>query len=251
MLFRSAQSKWGGKSAYFDGANSRLVSASNSSLNMGSGDFAVECWVYWNGTSVPYQNIIGSNSAGFTGNATFFRVWGTSAGGLASKIGIGNPSHDGNSSVYSVSSLQPNTWTHIAASRSSGVIRLYINGVLERTGSSDTSTYDFGDNGLSIGASPWDGSNGWYSGYVDDVRITKGSNRGYTGSTITVPTAPFPDIGPDPNFSNVSLLLHMDGTGGSTTFTDSSSNGLSVTTYGAQISTAQNKFGSEIGRAHV
>jgi hypothetical protein len=48
----------------------------------------------------------------------------------------------------------------------------------------------------------------------------------------------------DPDFANVSLLLHMDGSNGSTTFPDSSSNGLTVTRYGnAQISTAQSKFG--------
>jgi hypothetical protein len=48
----------------------------------------------------------------------------------------------------------------------------------------------------------------------------------------------------DPSWSNVSLLLQMDGSNGSTTFTDSSSNALSVTAVGnAQISTAQAKFG--------
>jgi len=48
----------------------------------------------------------------------------------------------------------------------------------------------------------------------------------------------------DPNFADVSLLLHMDGSNGSTTFTDSSSNGLTVTANGnAQISTTQSKFG--------
>ena len=48
----------------------------------------------------------------------------------------------------------------------------------------------------------------------------------------------------DPNFANVSLLLHMDGTNGSTTFTDKSNNALTVTASGnAQISTTQSKFG--------
>lgn len=47
----------------------------------------------------------------------------------------------------------------------------------------------------------------------------------------------------DPNFSSVSLLLHMDGSNGSTTFTDSSSNSLTITANGdAQVSTAQGKF---------
>jgi hypothetical protein len=48
----------------------------------------------------------------------------------------------------------------------------------------------------------------------------------------------------DPNYSNVSLLLNGNGTNGSTTFTDSSSYGHTVTPAGnAQISTTQSKFG--------
>lgn len=49
-------------------------------------------------------------------------------------------------------------------------------------------------------------------------------------------------------FADVSLLLHMDGSNGSTTFTDSSSNALTVTANGnAQISTAESKFGGASG----
>jgi hypothetical protein len=52
----------------------------------------------------------------------------------------------------------------------------------------------------------------------------------------------------DPNFADVSLLLHMDGSNGSTTFTDNSANAFTVTANGnAQISTAQAKFGGASG----
>jgi len=48
----------------------------------------------------------------------------------------------------------------------------------------------------------------------------------------------------DPYRSQVSLLLHGDGTNGSTTITDSSPTPRTVTAFGnAQISTAQSKFG--------
>ena len=48
----------------------------------------------------------------------------------------------------------------------------------------------------------------------------------------------------DEEFGNVSLLLHGDGTNGSTTIVDSSSSTKAVTAFGdAQISTAQSKFG--------
>jgi hypothetical protein len=52
-------------------------------------------------------------------------------------------------------------------------------------------------------------------------------------------------VGPtDPDFANVSLLLHGDGTNGSTTILDNSPSPKTVTAYGnAQISTAQSKFG--------
>jgi hypothetical protein len=52
----------------------------------------------------------------------------------------------------------------------------------------------------------------------------------------------------DPYYSAVSLMLSMDGTNGSTTFTDSSLNALTVTPVGnAQVSTAQAKYGGASG----
>lgn len=51
-----------------------------------------------------------------------------------------------------------------------------------------------------------------------------------------------------PSGTPASLLLHFDGTNGSTSFVDSSPNGLTVTANGdAQISTAQSKWGGASG----
>jgi len=48
----------------------------------------------------------------------------------------------------------------------------------------------------------------------------------------------------DPNFSSVTLLMHFDGSDGSTTFTDSSGSPKTIIKYGTpQISTTQSKFG--------
>lgn len=48
----------------------------------------------------------------------------------------------------------------------------------------------------------------------------------------------------DPNYSSVSLLLHMDGSDNSTTFTDSGPGTVTVTASGnAKVSTTQSKFG--------
>jgi hypothetical protein len=58
----------------------------------------------------------------------------------------------------------------------------------------------------------------------------------------------WPSAGGDPYWDNVSLLLHMDGSNGSTTFTDSGPSARSVTRTGnVQISTTQSKFGGASG----
>ena len=73
-------------------------------------------------------------------------------------------------------------------------------------------------------------------------------------NAVTVPEAceadPYYSCGPtnDPYWANVVLLLHMDGTDGSTTFTDSSSYARAMTAAGnAQIDTAEFKFGTASG----
>lgn len=92
-----------------------------------------------------------------------------------------------------------------------------------------------------------------------DLTVTTSFEAGEVGGDVTTGTSGF-DLTvtaslvsgapseTDPDFASVSLLLHMDGTNGSTTFTDSSANSLTVTVTGnAQVSTAQSKFGGASG----
>ena len=63
-------------------------------------------------------------------------------------------------------------------------------------------------------------------------------------SIIYVNPYSFASAPTDPNFANVSLLLHGDGANNSTTFTDSSSNNFTLSRVGdVKISTTQSKFG--------
>ena len=90
---------------------------------------------------------------------------------------------------YSSSSSVPiDTWTHLAASRGGGTVRLFIDGVVVSSGVlpvnlSDAATL-IGYRNASY--------NGYLNGYIDDLRITKGVAR-YTAN-FTPPTAAFPNF---------------------------------------------------------
>jgi hypothetical protein len=171
----TAQSKWGGKSAYFDGSGDS-VSAPDITL---SGNFVFECWLRWNGTiSKNYSAIaIGTNA-----NSQFFLTTKENRTGL--RFGITGVSEIGTGSFTWV----PDTWYYVALVRSGSAIRMYIDGVNVTDGSPTGSNTFSGELRLA-----GDGSGSYDSNiYLDDVRLTVGSDRGYTGSTITVPTAAFP-----------------------------------------------------------
>jgi hypothetical protein len=100
------------------------------------------------------------------------------------------------------------TWSHVAAVRSSGVLKLFLDGTQVGSDSSFTANITRNNSyGLSVGA--YTLSNGsssdYFNGYLDDLRITKGVAR-YIDS-FTVPSAPFENIGPSASVPSEPLSL--------------------------------------------
>ena len=225
------QSKWGGKSLLID-SPSKYLSLSSSGFTL-AGDFVMECWVYMTGSASSYVLIEGRNDT----NAYQDFVWYLNNGGYNGLVVA--PSYarlDGTTAL-----VPQNQWTHIAIVRSNGVISAYVNGIRDATTVNYSGAITPAASTLRIGSN---GTNA-FSGYIDDMRITVGSNRGYTGATITVPIASFPDAGiyTDPLMDKVSLLLHADGSG--STFVDSSLTPKTITATNATQSATQSKFGGQ------
>ena len=107
------------------------------------------------------------------------------------------------------SATSDNTWFHWAIVRNSGTIALYLNGVSQGTSSNTVEIGKLGHSNLQLGTLGNDV--GDYGGYLDEVRI---SNTARYTSGFTPTTSAFVDD------TDTLLLLHMDGTNGSTTFTD-------------------------------
>jgi hypothetical protein len=94
------------------------------------------------------------------------------------------------------------------------------------------------------------GFNGGLMGVRKVPTTSSGSGLWFQNEQSVARRAGIWPVGPndDPYWSDVSLLLHMDGSNGSTTFTDSSGTPKTITVNGnAQISTAQSKFGGASG----
>ena len=90
------------------------------------------------------------------------------------------------------SSINDGNWHHIAVTRSGNVFRTFTDGTLNNSSTAAVTLYD-GTLPVYVGAQNT-GSNP-FTGYIDDLRITKGYAR-YTAS-FTAPTAAFPNTGPN------------------------------------------------------
>lgn len=215
--------KYGGGSAYFDGNGDYI--RGNQLFNYSS-NFTIEGWVYRTGSGSLGTIFEAGDIQSGQGGVHFYI---DSNGTFVLNDGF-TPDFQGGTATL-------NQWVHFAIVRNNNVNTLYINGTAVGSGNQ---TYPVTNNIFTIGGAPNYGF--YFQGYIDDFRITSGIAR-YT-SNFTPPAQQLPDPS-DPHGDKVSLLLHMDGADGSTTFTDSSSNNFTLTAFGnAQIDTSIKKFGS-------
>ena len=184
----TAQSKFGGASAVFDGINDYLSAPAHADFDFGTGDFTLEAWVFQAASSAYSSIICRQKNIGAEG---LFQL--RLSSGKPEFVFCANSSY----SVVTLSAAQSiaaNTWTHIALSRLGGIGRLFVDGVLADA-KSIAGTLNVAGRPLTIGALNTGNSTNllaFFSGHIDEARITKGAAR-YTAN-FTPPTGPFPDI---------------------------------------------------------
>ena len=184
----TAISKFGGSSVSFDGSSTCTILASPN-LNFGIGDFTIEMWVYSASQSSTGNRTIG-NGAGASWGANKW-IFTTTTPGNANKFTWQFWNYNSGSADLLVSSSASNnsTWTYVAITRSGNTFRMFVNGVIEATGTSSASVDGNIPVQLTLGNSGVAGDSNW-TGYLDDLRITRGYAR-YT-SNFTPPTSAFP-----------------------------------------------------------
>ena len=234
----SAQSKFGGASAYFDGSGDYIEAPVNAG-EFGSGDFTIECWINADTTS-SVDTVISKGILSTLDDRPWTLEW---SGGRLAFFGYGEVS---TGIVRTNNVLNTGTWYHIAVVKQGSTFKMFLDGIEQTNhyGNPTTSTLNAGGQ-LFVGTGFFDLVNRSFHGYIDDLRITKGVAR-YTANFTPPDKLPIKSgklnierAGVDPFFNNVSLLLPMN-----TSFADFSSNNFALTANGnVQISNVQSKFG--------
>jgi hypothetical protein len=176
--------KYGNSSIYIAAAAANVFTPASPNLDFGTGDFTIECFVYSVNSGIGLYPTFISSVTGWSSGASGHRFNNT---GAANKFtfhlnGAGDPFLT-SSGTYSF-----NTWYYYALTRSGNTWRMFIDGVQQASGSFSGS-FNQALGGMRLGYAQWDGTNGYYNGYLDDLRFTKGVAR-YT-SNFTPPTTPF------------------------------------------------------------
>lgn len=225
----------------------------NPVFDFGSGDFAIEAWVYptaTSGTNAVVGNMTGPSQAEgwvifITNGALAFATYNNST----------------NPTVNSSGGTVPlNTYSHIAVTREGTVLRGFINGqqVWQRSLTGSLITTSTQSKPLRVGLQAYANVAYDYLGFIDDLRITKGAARYVEGTganvgkmvfagtnDLALPTAELPaNITDDPSYNSVSLLLRNGAPTGPMAPLDESPITNDITVVGnAGISTATFKYG--------
>ena len=178
-VISTAQNKFGSGSVLFNGTSQYLTCASNTAFAFGTGDFTVEGWVYQSANNA-YSSFLEIGDHQFTTGAIY----------LVNNASVRTATVYSGGFYNSQSLPAIGQWYYVAYVRNSGNLRIYVNGV---SSSSTAFSNNLTASTFTVGYSTSTITNAGYffNGYMYDIRVTKGVAR-YTGSTMTVPTAPLP-----------------------------------------------------------
>ena len=233
----TAQSQFGGSSIVFDGNDDYLtITGLPSTANS---DFTWECWARFD--ILPWNQTLNGGAyimLATGGSGDYFLINRTGAGSQVS-FQIATANKYGSFTKSGVN-LAINTWYHIAFVRNSGVWKVFFNGTDLTTFTNDSGFTNSGrtENMSFATIGRFIDSRGSMDGFMDEIRVSNSAR--YTGD-FTPPASAFT------NDANTLLLIHANGTNGSTTITDdagSTRTAKTMTMVQSSLSTTQAKFGT-------
>lgn len=175
-----------GATSFFGVADSSVTAANSTDFNFGSGDFTIEAWV-WASAVMIDNNLPGTviGKEAFIGETPFWLHIDTTRHLAGTGVSVLGANYDMVDSV----DFPKDQWVHITLSREGNDFRLFKNGIQVSTTVTDSAALATNTAAFAIGGRAA-ANERWY-GYIDDVRVTKGTAV-YTAN-FSPPTVTFPD----------------------------------------------------------
>ena len=230
--------QWTPSSVRLDGSGDYLTFPSSPAFGLGNGDFTIELWVR------PVTQ--GGHGSGNNDCLLDFRPAGNGAYGTLYLFNNGSGLYWYASSANRITGgpISNNVWSYVAVVRSSGNTRLYINGV--QTGLTYADSINYLTSPLWIGQFNDGAGSGFFDGYIQDLRITRGVAR----TVAALPATPFFDYGGAgvvysvPEAPTVGMVTQLSSTSVSVPFTAPLFNGNTAITSYTAVSTPGNISGT-------
>lgn len=182
----SSIKRFGAGSAYFSGSTTYLSIGDSNDWNFGTGDFTIEMWVKSN--NYPFGAYNDTTNARWLlnqrSNASNYIAFNLTKTGATFEV---------MSAASQLIKLDSTTytnildWHHYVIQRYGNVFSIYIDGI---SVASTTLSITMPDISAPLEIGRWSGGGGYFSGWIDDIRITKGVAR-YPAefSTVQIPIA--------------------------------------------------------------
>lgn len=179
----TAFSQFGGASGLFDGSGDYLELADSVDWQFGTGDFTIEGWVYNPASSGTESLAYYGDPSALNNINTGWALLHNTTNGLVFSFANGSTQYN----VIDATPLSDATWHFVQVVRESGTIKIRANGTETKTQSQPQSINAPAGSKLLLGRR-FASAISYFSGNLDDWRITKGVAR-----ANVVPTAQFPD----------------------------------------------------------
>ena len=221
-------SNWSNFFTSSSGVGAYLTTPNSSAMQLGSGNFTIECWVFL--AKVAENAFIGRSPFDNTNNEWVFQ----SGPSNNIRFAYSTNGSDSQTVLESTTNIPISTWTHVAVVRNSSTLTFYINGTSVGSSSISATIYS-GNTTTTIGSYAQSAYPTGYAvpnGYLSNIRLVKGTAV-YT-SNFTPSTTPLTAI------SGTSMLTCQ-----SNRFLDNSSNNFTFTTVNGTPSVQRfNPFGA-------
>jgi len=214
----------------YGGTNGVLTIPTSSDFNMGNGDFTIDCWINTTRDGGRIFDHGGNYLVTYNGMRW---DWKTTTGYLEFIMNQQSNSASGEYTITGSTKVNDGQWHHLRVCRNGTTFRMFVDGVLDISGTSSVTGYQPSTDMVLLGAlnNNTPTSEFAYS-YLSDFHMIKGTSLSTTNDSFNVPTASSQNV--------AGTVLHVFT---SNRFIDISTYNRNITLYNTPEISALNPFG--------